>query len=82
MQAVRLPKELDERLAKLAKETGRTKSYYARRAIAEWLDEREDDLIALQRLEEVERGGRTYSLDEVKRELGLNSLCYRTGQGG
>ncbi len=74
MQAVRLPKELDERLAKLARETGRTKSYYARRAIEEWLDEREDYVIALQRLEEVERGGRTYSLDEAKRELGLNSL--------
>ena len=72
MQAVRLPKELDERLAKLARETGRTKSYYARRAIEEWLDEREDYLIALQRREEVERGGRTHSLDEMKRELGLD----------
>jgi RHH-type rel operon transcriptional repressor/antitoxin RelB len=82
MQAVRLPKELDERLAKLAKETGRTKSYYARRAIEEWLDEREDYFIALQRLEEVERGGRTHSLDEVKRELGFTPLCCRTGQGG
>ena len=72
VQAVRIPKELDERLAKLAEATGRTKSYYARKAIEEWLDEREDYFVALQRLEEVERGGQTYSLDEVKRELGLD----------
>ena len=82
MQAVRLPKELDERLAEVAKATGRTKSYHARRAIAAWLDEREDYLIACQRLEEVERGGRTRSLDEVKRELGLAASCCGTGRGG
>jgi RHH-type transcriptional regulator, rel operon repressor / antitoxin RelB len=81
MPAVRIPKELDERLARLARETGRTKSYHARRAIEAWLDEREDDLVALQRLEEVEKGGRAHSLDEVKRELGLDSLYCRSGQG-
>lgn len=71
MQAVRIPKELDERLARLARETGRTKSYYARRAIAEWLEEREDFLIALRRLEEVEEGRKTVPLEELERELGL-----------
>lgn len=73
MQAVRIPKELDQRLARLARETGRTKSYYARRAIAWWLEEREDYLIALRRLEEVEGGRKTVPFEELERELGPGS---------
>ena len=35
MLSVRLPEEVETRLERLAKETGRTKSYYARAAILE-----------------------------------------------
>ena len=42
MLTVRLPKEIEDRLERLARETGRTKTYYARQAILEYLDDLED----------------------------------------
>lgn len=39
MLAIRLPQELDQRLDALAKATGRTKTFYARQAIVEHIDE-------------------------------------------
>lgn len=39
---VRLPKELEQRLDKLAKVTGRTKSYYVREVLEIRMDELED----------------------------------------
>jgi RHH-type rel operon transcriptional repressor/antitoxin RelB len=68
MLALRLPSEIEERLEKLAKKTGRTKSYYAKLAIQEFLDEQEDYLLAISRLEEDLPG---ISIDEVERRLGL-----------
>ncbi|HLB90618.1 MAG TPA: ribbon-helix-helix protein, CopG family [Terriglobales bacterium] len=52
MLTVRLSPKLEARLNKLAKRTGRPKAYYAKRAIAEFLDEQEDYLIAVARLED------------------------------
>lgn len=68
MLALRLNSEIEERLNRLAKKTGRTKSYYAREAILEHLDDLEDAYLAMQRLE---RPAKTFSAKEVKRELGL-----------
>ena len=51
MLALRLPKHTEERLQRLARRTGRTKSYYAKLAIQEFLDDQEDYLIALDRLQ-------------------------------
>jgi len=68
MLALRLPKELEERLETLARRTGRTKSYYAKQAILEFLDEEEDYLVALARLEK-ERPA--IPIEEVERRLGL-----------
>jgi RHH-type rel operon transcriptional repressor/antitoxin RelB len=68
MLALRLNPEIEERLNRLAKRTGRTKSYYAREAILEHIEDLEDAYLALQRLE---RPGKTYSAKEVKRALGL-----------
>jgi len=68
MLALRLPKELERRLETLAKRTGRTKSYYAKVAIQEYLDDQEDYLIAMERLEQNLQG---IPLDEVERRLGL-----------
>jgi RHH-type rel operon transcriptional repressor/antitoxin RelB len=72
--AVRLPDELNERLTLLAKRTGRTASYYLREALEEYIDEMEDIYLAEQTLARVRRGEeRTYSLDEVEHELGLEN---------
>ena len=75
MLAIRLPSDIEERLERLerlAKATGRTKTYYAREAILEHLDDLEDLYLAEQRLID-HRAGRsqTYTLEEVARELGL-----------
>ena len=72
MLAIRLPSDIEERLERLAKATGRTKTYYAREAILEHLDDLEDLYLAEQRLMD-HRAGRsqTYTLEEVEHELGL-----------
>ncbi len=72
MLAVRLDKELEDRLNAVAKRTGRSKSYYVREALLEKIEELED--IAL--LEEALRdpdAGKTVSMDQMRRELGLDS---------
>lgn len=52
MIAVRLPKELEEQLERVASETHRSKSYYIRKALEQYLEDREDYLLAVARLEE------------------------------
>ncbi len=69
MLTVRLSRTLESRLNRLAKRTGRPKSYYAKKAIAEFLDEQEDYLIAVTRLEE---NLPPIPLDEVAKRLGLD----------
>ena len=72
MLALRLPEEIETRLDKLAKATGRTKSFYVREAIVEHLGDLEDLYLAEKRLMKI-RGGKTttYSLKSVEQELGL-----------
>ena len=67
--AVRLPDDLAAELEQLARETGRSKSYYARQAIIEFLEDRVDYLRAVATLEKSEP---RLSLDEAKRALGLD----------
>ncbi len=72
MLAIRLPAEVENRLEALAQATGRTKSFYAREAILEHLDDLEDLYLAEQRLIDIRAGrSHTYTLEEVERELGL-----------
>lgn len=52
MLAIRLPEDIENRLNKLAKATGRTKTFYAREAILEYLDDLEDRYIAEKRLKQ------------------------------
>ncbi len=68
MLAIRLPKEIEERLEALARKTGRSKSYYVRQAILEHLDDLEDYYLAVERLEQNLPG---IPLDELERRLGL-----------
>ena len=72
MLALRLPNEIERRLAALAKRTGRSKSFYAREAILENLDDLEAEYLSDQILNRVQEGKeQTYTLDELERELGL-----------
>jgi RHH-type transcriptional regulator, rel operon repressor / antitoxin RelB len=78
---VRISKTLDERLDALAAKTGRRKSYYASRAIEEYLEDREDYLLAVAAYEE-SKGRRRYTLDEVEKRLGLEAGSYSSrGKG-
>ena len=72
MLAIRLPKDIEDRLDALAAATGRTKSFYVREAILEHIDDLEDLYLAEQRLSDL-RAGRTTSipLDEVMKKHGL-----------
>lgn len=68
MLAIRLPEEIEARLTELATKTGRTKTFYAREAILEHLDDMEDKYLALNRLE---NSGKRWSLDEMEQGLDL-----------
>ena len=70
MLGIRLEPDLEKRLEKLAKQTGRSKSYYARLAIQQFLEDREDYLLGIAALERKEP---RISLKELERELGLDS---------
>ena len=50
MLSLKLPQDLEGRLETLAKSTGRSKSFYIRAAIMEYLEENEDGYLALERL--------------------------------
>ena len=65
MVAVRLTKDIEERLASLAEKTGRTKSFYIRQALEEHLEEMEDAYLAEKRYRTL---GKTISLDELLNE--------------
>lgn len=70
--SVRLPEDAEKRLNILAATTGRSKAYYIREAILEKLDDMEDVYLAEATLERIRRGEeKTYSLEEVKKDLGL-----------
>jgi RHH-type transcriptional regulator, rel operon repressor / antitoxin RelB len=68
MLAIRLPSQIEKRLDRLARRTGRTKTYYAREAILQYLDDLEDVYLAEKALEEVRSGrGKTVPLEKVMR---------------
>lgn len=72
MLTIRLPAEIESRLEALAQATGRTKTFYAREAILEHLDDLEDLYLAEQRLSDIRAGrSKTRSLEDVVRDLGL-----------
>lgn len=72
MLAIRLPESIEKRLEKLARRTGRTKTFYVREAILEHLDDLEDVYLAEQSLERVRSGEeRTISLSQVRKRHGM-----------
>lgn len=74
MLAIRLPERIEKRLDRLAKRTGRSKTYYAREAILQHLEDLEDIYLAEKRLTEIRAGRvRTIPLEKVMRRYGLKS---------
>ncbi len=72
MLAIRLPEDIEKRLDALARATGRTKTYYAREAILEHLDDFEDIYLAEERLADIHAGRvKTVPLEEVMKHYGL-----------
>ncbi len=67
---MRLDKELEERLERLAEKTGRTKTFYGREAIEAHLDDLEDLYLARGRLRDF-RNEDAIPLAEVEKRLGL-----------
>ena len=71
MLVLRLPADVEQRLNDLAQRTGRTKSYYARKAIVEALEDMEDVFLATQRLRSTKK---TYTVEQAFDMLGLNHV--------
>jgi len=72
MLVIRLPEEIELRLSRLASKTGRTKTFYARQAILEYLDDLEDLYLSEKRLNSIQKGKtKTIKLDQLERGLGL-----------
>jgi RHH-type rel operon transcriptional repressor/antitoxin RelB len=70
MLAIRLPNDIEQKLNDLAKKTGRTKTFYAREAIIEYLQDLEDIYTAQKRLS---KKGERLSLKEMKQHLELDN---------
>lgn len=72
MLSIRLPEDIELRLENLAKKTGCTKTFYAREAILEHLNDQEDLYLADKRLSNIKNGKtKTIKLSQLERELSL-----------
>ena len=69
MLAIRLPAEIEKRLSELARRTGRTKTYYAKQALMQYMDDLEDTYLAVERLE---KAGKRWTQKELEQELDLD----------
>ena len=68
MLTIRLNDDLENRLIALSDKTGRPKSYYVRQAIQRYLEEKEDYLLAVSRLE---KKNPRISIEDLEKKLGL-----------
>jgi RHH-type transcriptional regulator, rel operon repressor / antitoxin RelB len=70
--SIRLDPGVEQRLERLAAQTGRTKAYYLRELVTNGLEDLEDFYLAAATMERVRKGDeRIYTLDEAERDLGL-----------
>jgi RHH-type transcriptional regulator, rel operon repressor / antitoxin RelB len=71
MSTIRLPKQIEARLDKLAKRTGRTKNFYIHEAILQHLDDVEDLYLAEKVTRRIQKADeRVSTLDEVEARFG------------
>lgn len=68
MLHIRLPKELEEELEKVAKATGHSKEYYIRKAIQQYLENRKDYSAVVEALKQ---NNPHISVEEMMEQLGL-----------
>lgn len=68
MLAIHLPDDIEKRLEVLAKETGRSSTYYVEEAVIDHLEILEDIYFSLSRLE---RPVKRWSLKELENEVDL-----------
>lgn len=68
MLAIRISNEIENRLQKLAHRTGRTKTYYAREALLRFIEDMEDEYLALSR---IETPAKRWTLDELENDIDL-----------
>ncbi len=74
MLNVRVGSELEDRLNNLAKETGRTKTYYVKEALEKYINDAEDIYLAESRLEDIAMGkSEIYTLQQAKEQLDESS---------
>jgi RHH-type rel operon transcriptional repressor/antitoxin RelB len=74
MLAIRLPQSIERRLEKLAKRTGRTKSYYAREAILQHIEDLEDLYLAERALDRIRNDDEaTIPLEDVLKRHGMEN---------
>ena len=66
MLSIRLKPALEKRLTRLARQTGRTKTFYATKLIEENIEDLEDRYVAEARLE---KRGKRYTSQEVRRMM-------------
>ncbi|BAS68166.1 type II toxin-antitoxin system RelB family antitoxin [Bathymodiolus septemdierum thioautotrophic gill symbiont] len=72
MLAIRLPETIEQRLENLATLTGRTKTYYAREAIIDKIEDLEEVYLAEKELEDIRSGKvSVISSEEMWSEFGL-----------
>ncbi len=72
MLAIRLDKELEERLATAARRSGRTKTALARKAIEEYIEDLEDIALLEEALANYDPS-KNISMEQMRRELGLEA---------
>ena len=68
MLAIRLPPDIEQRLAALADKTGRTKTFYAREAILQHIENLEDEYLSQERLD---NPAKRWSLEEMEQGIDL-----------
>lgn len=67
--SIRLEPDIEQRLENLAQKTGRSKTFYAREAIIEHLEQLEDTYLAILRLE---KSAKRWTLDELEDDLDVD----------
>jgi RHH-type transcriptional regulator, rel operon repressor / antitoxin RelB len=72
MLTIRLPQAVETRLERLARRTGRTKSFYVREAILRHLEDLEDLYFAKHAIERIRNGkDRTIPLETIMKRYGI-----------
>lgn len=70
MLAIRISHDVEHRLQQLALRTGRTKTYYAREALLRFIEDMEDEYLAISRLEAPTK---RWTLEELEDGIDLES---------